>query len=61
MQLESQGPGIWNISSIHGQQVTELQTDGSLRISTLNFETGTYVARFRGAECAGTLMFVVQR
>jgi predicted extracellular nuclease len=61
MQLESQGPGIWNISSIHGQQVTELQTDGSLRISTLNFETGTYVARFRGAEGAGTLMFVVQR
>ena len=39
----------------------EFQTDGSLRISTLKLETGSYVARFRGLEGAGTLMFMVQR
>jgi len=61
MQLESQGPGTWSIYSIHGQQVLEFQTDGSLRISTLKLETGSYVARFRGLEGAGTLMFMVQR
>ena len=61
MQLESQGPGTWSIYSIHGQQVLEFQTDGSLRISTLKLETGYYVARFRGLEGAGTLMFMVQR
>ena len=61
MQLESQGPGTWSIYSIHGQQVSEFQTDGSLRISTLKLEVGSYVARFRGLEGAGTLMFMVQR
>ena len=61
MQLESQGPGTWSIYSIHGQQVSEFQTEGSLRISTLKLEAGTYVARFRGLEGAGTIMFMVQR
>ena len=61
MQLESQGPGTWSIYSIHGQQVSEFQTDGSLRISTLKLKTGSYVARFQGLEGAGTIMFMVQR
>ena len=61
MQLESKGAGTWSLYSIHGQHVSEFQTTGSLRISTLKFETGTYIARFRGLEGAGTIRFMVQR
>ena len=61
MQLESTGAGTWVISTVLGQHVATYPSEGSLRIATTEFAEGTYVARFSGAEGAGTLVFFVQR
>jgi hypothetical protein len=61
MQLESSGAGTWTIANVLGQQVASYESEGSLRISTTSLAEGTYVARFSGAQGAGTIIFIVQR
>ena len=52
---------MWTIANVLGQQVASYETQGSLRISTTSLAEGTYVARFSGAQGAGTIIFIVQR
>ena len=61
MQLESAGSGIWTVYTLLGQEVVRVQSDGSVRLSTADLSEGTYVARFSGAEGAGSIIFMVQR
>ena len=61
MQLESAGSGIWTVYTLLGQEVVRVQSEGSVRLSTADLSEGTYVARFSGAEGAGSIIFMVQR
>ncbi len=58
--LESQGAGVWTISTVLGQEVMRQQTQGSSRIDVSAWNAGTYVARFSGSEGAGTVVLIIQ-
>ena len=60
IQLESAGEGIWTISTILGETVTQRSTTGSLRMETADWSLGTYIARFSGAKGAGTVVLMIQ-
>jgi hypothetical protein len=60
IQLESAGEGIWTISTILGETVTQMSTTGSLRMETADWSVGTYIARFSGAKGAGTVVLMIQ-
>lgn len=58
--LESQGAGVWTISTVLGQEVMRQSTQGSSRIDVSAWNAGTYVARFSGSEGAGTVVLIIQ-
>lgn len=58
--LESQGAGVWTISTVLGQEVMRQSTQGSSRIDVSAWNAGTYVARFSGSVGAGTVVLIIQ-
>lgn len=58
--LESQGAGVWTISTVLGQEVMRQSTQGSSRIDVSALNAGTYVARFSGSVGAGTVVLIIQ-
>jgi len=58
--LESQGAGVWTISTVLGQELMRQSTQGSSRIDVSAWNAGTYVARFSGSEGAGTVVLIIQ-